>query len=131
VAHVFEEACRQFVARGAHPTLAFRPVQVGSWWSADSSEEVDVVALDGQGGLLVGECKWGRADSRDLDRLMRRGGLVVADAGAVDRVTTVLFSAGGLRRGRGGAGRGGGGDSHPDRRALCGGRGRTVIHPRA
>ena len=96
VAHVFEEACRQFVARGAHPTLAFRPVQVGSWWSADSSEEVDVVALDGQGGLLVGECKWGRADSRDLDRLMRRGGLVVADAGAVDRVTTVLFSAGGL-----------------------------------
>src|SRR5690606_27999485 len=61
VAHVFEEACRQFVARGTHPSLPFRPIQVGSWWSADSTEEVDVVALDGQGGLLVGECKWGAA----------------------------------------------------------------------
>src|SRR5690606_4043520 len=96
VAHVFEEACRQFVARGAHPSLPFRPVQVGSWWSADSSEEVDVVALDGQGGLLVGECKWGAADSRDLDRLVRRGGLVAAEAGGARRVTPVLFSAGGL-----------------------------------
>lgn len=55
VAHVCEEACRQFVARGAHSALPFRPVQVGSWWSADSSEEVDVVALDGQGGLLQRE----------------------------------------------------------------------------
>jgi AAA+ ATPase superfamily predicted ATPase len=96
VAHAFEEACRQFVARGAHPSLPFRPVQVGSWWSADSSEEVDVVALDGQGGLLVGECTWGAADSRDLDRLVRRGGLVAAEAGGARRVTPVLFSAGGL-----------------------------------
>ncbi len=96
VAHVFEEACRQFVARGMHPALPFRPVQVGSWWSADSSEEVDVVALDGQGGLLVGECKWGRVGSRDLDRLVRRGALVAAEAGGVERVTPILFSAGGL-----------------------------------
>jgi uncharacterized protein len=96
VAYVFEEACRQFVARGPHPSLPFRPVQVGSWWSADSSEEVDVVALDGQGGLLVGECKWGTVDSRDLDRLVRRGALVAAEAGGIERVTPVLFSAGGL-----------------------------------
>ena len=96
VAHVFEEACRQFVARGTHPSLPFRPIQVGSWWSADSTEEVDVVALDGQGGLLVGECKWGAADSRDLDQLVRRGGLVAAEAGSARRVTPVLFSAGGL-----------------------------------
>ena len=96
VAHVFEEACRQFVARGAHPSLPFRPVQVGSWWSADSTEEVDVVALDGQGGLLVGECKWGAVRARDLDRLVRRGALVAAEAGHIERVRPVLFSAGGL-----------------------------------
>jgi uncharacterized protein len=94
VAHVFEEACRQFVARGTHPALPFRPTEVGSWWSSDSSEEVDVVALDGQGGLLVGECKWGTVDSRDLDRLLRRGALVAAEAGDARHVTPVLFSAG-------------------------------------
>lgn len=96
VAHVFEEACRQFVARGTNPRLPFVPVQVGSWWSADSSEEVDVVALDGEGGLLVGECKWGRADARDLDRLIRRGELVAAEATDIGHVTPVLFTAGGL-----------------------------------
>ncbi|MFT4605521.1 MAG: AAA+ ATPase superfamily predicted ATPase [Rhodothermales bacterium] len=98
VAHVFEQACRQFVARGVHPDLPFRPVQVGSWWSRDSSEEVDVVALDGRGHLLVGACKWGRVDSRDLDRLKRRGQLVANEATAVKEVTHVLFSAGGLDR---------------------------------
>lgn len=98
VAHVFEEACRQFVARGRSPHVDFVPVQVGSWWSADSSEEVDVVALDGKGGLLVGECKWGRADARDLDRLRRRGSLVAAEATKIEQVTRVLFTAGGLER---------------------------------
>ncbi|MEL6705685.1 MAG: ATP-binding protein [Bacteroidota bacterium] len=98
-AHVFEEACRQFVARTArepHPALSFRPVQVGRWWSSDASEEVDVVALDGAGGLLVGECKWGTADARDLDRLIRRGRLVAQEAGGVKTTTPVLFTAGGL-----------------------------------
>jgi AAA+ ATPase superfamily predicted ATPase len=98
-AHVFEEACRQFVARGPHDVLGFSPVQVGSWWSADGSDEVDVVALDGEGGLLVGECKWGTVGARDLDRLQQRGALVAAEAGAVGRVTHVLFSAGGIEPG--------------------------------
>ena len=98
VAGVFEDACRQWVARGgagASP-LPFQPVQVGSWWTGDGGEEVDVVALDGQGGLLVGECKWGRADGRDLDTLLRRGALVAAEAGGAERVTPVLFTGGGL-----------------------------------
>ena len=95
-AHVFEEACRQFVARAPHDVLGFSPVQVGSWWSADGSDEVDVVALDGEGGLLVGECKWGTAGSRDLDRLQHRGALVAAEAGGISDVTHVLFSAGGI-----------------------------------
>ena len=97
VAYVFEEACRQFVARAPHPSLPFRPVQVGSWWNADSSEEVDVVALDGQGGLLVGECKWGMIDTHDLERLVRRGKQVAEEAGGITKITPVLFSASGLR----------------------------------
>ena len=96
VAGVFEDACRQWVARGASSLLPFRPIQVGSWWTGDAGEEVDVVALDGAGGLLVGECKWGQADGRDLDRLVRRGALVAAEAGGIETVTPVLFTAGGL-----------------------------------
>ena len=101
VASVFETVCRQWVARGESADapsapLSFAPVQVGSWWTGDGGEEVDVVALDGAGGLLVGECKWGRADGRDLDTLLRRGALVAAEAGGVERVVPVLFTAGGL-----------------------------------
>ncbi|MEM0960926.1 MAG: ATP-binding protein [Bacteroidota bacterium] len=96
VAGVFEAVCRQWVARGGSPRLTFRPIQVGSWWTGDGREEVDVVALDGEGGLLVGECKWGRADGRDLDTLLRRGALVAAEAGGVEAVTPVLFTGGGL-----------------------------------
>ena len=102
VAGVFEDVCRQWVARrassddGSLARLPFAPMQVGSWWTGDSSEEVDVVALGGEGSLLVGECKWGQADGRDLDTLVRRGALVAAEAGGVERVTPVLFTAGGL-----------------------------------
>lgn len=97
---VFEEVCRQFVARGSHPVLPFRPMQVGSWWNADSSEQVDVVALGMDGGLLVGECKWGKVGVRDLDTLRRRGLLIAQElssgADPVRRTTHVLFSAGGM-----------------------------------
>ena len=102
VAGVFEDVCRQWVARGVSradngsPPLSFEPVQVGSWWTGDGGDEVDVVALDGAGGLLVGECKWGRADGRDLDTLLRRGALVAAEAGGVERIVPVLFTGGGL-----------------------------------
>ncbi len=99
VGAAFEEACRQFVARSRHAALPFRPVQVGRWWSADSAEEVDVVALDGEGGLLVGECKWGPVGSRELDTLKRRAALVAAELPRVTSLTRALFSAGGLEAG--------------------------------
>ena len=93
---VFEEACRQFAARGTHPSLPFKPLVVGSWWNADASAQVDVVALDGQGGLLVGECKWGTVGARDLDRLRQRSALIASELGGVTRTTYALFSARGL-----------------------------------
>ncbi|GAB5521700.1 MAG: ATP-binding protein [Rhodothermales bacterium] len=92
---VFEAACRQFVARSTSSLLPFRPVQVGAWWSRDGSAEVDVVALGSAGELLVGECKWGMVDERDLMRLQQRGQQVAREAGVdVSLVQHVLFTAG-------------------------------------
>lgn len=102
VAGVYEEACRQFVARAAHPSLPFRPHHVGSWWNHDSSEEADVVALGPDGRLLVGECKWGTVGSRDLDKLARRAEIIAREAKA-EEVTLALFSGRGLERGELGA----------------------------
>lgn len=94
---VFEEACRAFVARGSHPALPFKPVQVGAWWTEDGQEEVDVVALGPAGEVLVGECKWGTVSSSDLDTLMRRAELVVSRLQRTGPVTFALFSGRGLQ----------------------------------
>ena len=96
VAGVWESACRQWVSAGGAEAWGFEALQVGSWWTPDAGEEVDVVALDGAGGLLVGECKWGQADGRDLDRLVRRGQQIAQEAGGIERTWHVLFTAGGL-----------------------------------
>lgn len=54
IAPVFEEICRQWLAR--HPgVLPFHPVKVGTWW--DNAHEVDVVAYDDR-HVFFGECKW-------------------------------------------------------------------------
>ncbi|MEQ9104899.1 MAG: ATP-binding protein [Rhodothermales bacterium] len=91
---VFETACRQFVMRGEHALLPFRPMEVGSWWNSDSTEEVDVVAVDGQGALLVGECKWGAANARDIDTLRRRADLVAAQSKDIRAMHLVMFGDG-------------------------------------
>jgi len=95
---IFEDACRQFVTHGRHPALPFKPIEVGTWWNADTTEEVDVVAINGAGGLLVGECKWGTVDSEDVDTLRRRGRLIAAELGSracpIQRTVHVLFTAG-------------------------------------
>jgi AAA+ ATPase superfamily predicted ATPase len=89
---VFEEACRSFVARGSHPALPFKPVQIGNWWTEDGQEEVDVVALGPAGEVLLGECKWGTVSSTDLDTLERRGALIAAELKRAGPITFALFS---------------------------------------
>jgi hypothetical protein len=69
---------------------------VGSWWTEDAAEEVDVVALDGKGGVLFGEGKWGTVSREDLQKLERRANLLVPLLKGVRTVTLVLFSAGGI-----------------------------------
>lgn len=36
--------------------LPLMPLRLGSWW--DKGEEIDIVADDGSGNYLFGECKW-------------------------------------------------------------------------
>jgi hypothetical protein len=85
---------RRFVANSRHPGLPFRAARVGSWWAADASDEVDVVAVDGSGGVLFGECKWGSVAREDLQKLERRANLILPNLEGVRTVTLALFSAG-------------------------------------
>lgn len=88
---VFEAACRVFVGRHQHPRLPFQPVRIGEWWSDDSQEQVDVVALGPDGDVLIGECKWGTVDRHDLATLERRRDLIVAELTGVSRVYLATF----------------------------------------
>jgi AAA+ ATPase superfamily predicted ATPase len=92
---VFEQACRQAVRAGTLP-LPLTPVRVGEWWDAGSREQIDVVALDGDGGLFAAECKWGEATSQDLAVLERRAGLLAAELGNVRRTHVALVSGKGV-----------------------------------
>jgi AAA+ ATPase superfamily predicted ATPase len=94
---VFKEACRTFVSHSRSPDLPFRPVQVGSWWTEDGQEEVDVVALGPQGEVLFGEAKWGQVSGRDLDTLQRRSELILPHLKGVRSVQYALFSSRGLQ----------------------------------
>jgi AAA+ ATPase superfamily predicted ATPase len=89
---VFEQVCRQAVRAGTL-ALPFAPMRVGEWWDARSREQIDVVALDGQGAMLAGECKWGEATSQDLAQLERRAALLAAELGGIRRTHVALFSA--------------------------------------
>jgi AAA+ ATPase superfamily predicted ATPase len=89
---VFESVCRTFVGRSRHPRLPFRPVRVGEWWSSDSTEQVDVVALGRDGELLVGECKWGSVARADVESLERRRDLLLEEIGGVTSAHLAIFS---------------------------------------
>lgn len=93
---IFEDACRAFVARGRHPGLPFRPVQVGRWWTEDGQEEVGVVALGDQGEVLFGEAKWGEVSGKDLETLQRRSDLIIPSLKGVRSIHYALFSSWGV-----------------------------------
>ncbi len=87
---VFEEVCREFVRHS--PALPFTPIRVGQWWTGDSANEIDVVAVGADGDLLVGECKWGTITMADLTTLRARTDLLIKELPGIRRVHTVLFS---------------------------------------
>ena len=88
---VFEQACRQAVRLGL-VKLPFAPVRVGEWWDARSREQIDVVAVDGDGALLAAECKWGVPTLQDLLILERRATLLAAELGGIRRTYVAFFS---------------------------------------
>lgn len=88
---VFEEACRAWVRSGPD-TLSFEPLRVGRWWDGRSEHEIDVVALSGEGEVLVGECKWGSVGTRDLQALERNARKLLDELDDPGRITKVLFS---------------------------------------
>jgi hypothetical protein len=91
---VFEGVCRSFVRRSRR--LPFRPLRVGEWWDASSQNEIDVVALGGDGELLVGECKWGVVSGGDVQRLEQRVDLIARELSGVRRVHLAVFSGRGV-----------------------------------
>ncbi|GMV41102.1 MAG: ATPase AAA [Myxococcales bacterium] len=88
---VFEEACREFVRRGEG--LPIWPLRVGEWWDSDSRDQVDVVAVDGDGRVLVAECKWGEVTHHDLRSLRSRAARVAAELDGRGEPILALFSA--------------------------------------
>jgi hypothetical protein len=52
--------------------IPFAPLRVGKCWNADSRNEIDVVAIGGDGALLLRECMWGMVRPGDLKRLQAR-----------------------------------------------------------
>lgn len=91
---VFESVCRSFVKNT--DSLPFTPLRVGEWWDASSDNEIDIVAIGPDGDLLLGECRWGTADLRDLRRLQARADLISRELYGVRKVHFGLFSRGGL-----------------------------------
>lgn len=91
VGPVFEEVCRQFVRHTER--LPIHPMRVGEWWDPHSQNQVDIVAVDAHGDLLVGECKCGAVTREDLSALRTRAGLIAAELGGAPRVHLALFSA--------------------------------------
>jgi AAA+ ATPase superfamily predicted ATPase len=89
---VFENICRAFVARGAHPRLPFLPTRAGEWWSDDSQHQIDVVALGPDGQVLLGECKWGVVTERDLGLLEQRRDLIARELRGTRHIHLALFA---------------------------------------
>jgi AAA+ ATPase superfamily predicted ATPase len=86
----WEDACRD--AAWTASAMPFRPLRVGTWWSARADAEIDLVAIGESGELLVGECRWGEADRHDLGRLRRATAALLEELGGAPSVRYALFS---------------------------------------
>ncbi len=99
---VFETICRQWLWRELSANrLEFEMTEVGRWWGNDpmtkSQAEIDIVAVDDDTTVLVGECKWRNepTDASELTKLDSRASL----AGASSAIPRWLFSRSGFTSG--------------------------------
>lgn len=89
---VFEQICREWVAREKQP---FAPLRLGSWWDAKSRNEIDIAAVSDDGELFVAECKWGGVTQADFRTLKDRAQLLAAELGHVRNIRYGLFTGNG------------------------------------
>lgn len=93
----YEDVCAQAIREGlldAHFPERYRAA--GRWWNRN--EEIDVVAVDEEGGaILFGECKWSAqpVGLEVLDRLMGKAGVVPVPGARLREKHYVLFSRSG------------------------------------
>jgi AAA+ ATPase superfamily predicted ATPase len=75
VGRIFEDVCRQWLARYSQLEEAASARTIGSWWSRDGSHEIDVACADRDRYTLLGSCKWSRKlvgeDALDALRMSR------------------------------------------------------------
>ena len=92
LASAFEDVCRQHVEDRLDEIGA---VKVGRFW--DSHDEIDVVAVDGEGVVaLAGECKWSRRPiSIEVGESLRRK-VERLWPDTYERIRLAIFSAGGF-----------------------------------
>jgi len=93
---VFEKVAGQFLNRLKKEGQApFYFMMMGRWW--EKAEEVDIVAYDQEGHLLVGECKWtmSPAGQKELNKMMRLHTHIVPD---VKETWYYLFSKSGFTK---------------------------------
>ncbi|HXF71988.1 MAG TPA: ATP-binding protein [Actinomycetota bacterium] len=93
VGPVFEECCREWVAR--YSALGAAALEVGSWWSRTHDLEIDVVTVERSGYGLLGSCKWSRrpVGERVLDALYAAKAALGPKAG---RARLAIFSRAGF-----------------------------------
>ena len=99
---VFEDICRDWLwGQLAKGSLGFEFSDIGRWWGNDpverSEAEMDIVAVEDGGTVLVGECKWKNEPTGAdvLDKLDKRARLARADA----QTPRWLFSRSGFTSG--------------------------------
>ncbi|MDW7670532.1 MAG: ATP-binding protein [Bacillota bacterium] len=93
---VFEKVSRQFLNRlKSEGQAPFYFMMLGRWW--EKSEEVDIVALDQDCHLLVGECKWtlNPVGQKVLDKMISLQSRIMPDAQAT---WYVVFSKSGFTK---------------------------------
>jgi AAA+ ATPase superfamily predicted ATPase len=79
---VFEDCSIQYLWRSAKNNSRYK--YIGRWWGANpkakQEEEIDILAADGHGNMLFGECKWrnNRAGNDVLAELVRKSELFSA-----------------------------------------------------
>jgi AAA+ ATPase superfamily predicted ATPase len=60
VGRIFEDVCRQWLARYSEVEQAGSATAIGSWWSRDGRHEIDIACADRNRYTLLGSCKWSR-----------------------------------------------------------------------